>query len=277
MAAICVSAVIGSCRPEKFDNGNGLETALQPSFTITPVTGRTNTYLIRNTTPGAINTRWDLDKGTGYVIGKQVDTVFYPDAGTYNIKMQAMGKGGIFYDATPAPVNVATSDPVAGNLVQGGKMDPADDAKWSKLTITPGVSFALNNGKMTATGGGYGHAAIYQAIQVQANKKYRFGMIVSGSGATDTWFEVYFGTTAPVPNTDYTSGGIQIALNTWTGCGNSAFNGNIATIGCAGALVGKNGEVTFTTGGTIYLLIKTGGSNLGTSGISIDNVELRGT
>ena len=102
-------------------------------------------------------------------------------------------------------------------------------------------------------------------------------MDVSGSGASETWFEVYFGTATPVATKDYTSGGIQIALNTWAGCGNAAFNGNIATICCEGALVGKNGEITFTQSGTIYLFIKTGGANLGTSGISIDNIELRGT
>jgi hypothetical protein len=102
-------------------------------------------------------------------------------------------------------------------------------------------------------------------------------MVVSGSGATDTWFEVYFGTTAPVANSDYTSGGIQIGLNTWNGCGNSAFNGNLATIGCSGSLVGKKGVVTFPQSGTIYLFIKTGGANLGTGGISIDNIELRGS
>lgn len=275
--ALCIAATVSACRPDKMGDGNGLSTPLTAAFTVTPVAGKTNTYLITNTTPGSIATRWDIDKGTGFVIGKQVDTVFYPDAGTYSIKMQAMGKGGVYYDAAAVPVVVATSDPVAGNLVQGGKMDPADDAKWNRLQINAGVTFALSGGKMVATGGNGGHGAIWQTIQVQANKKYRFAMIVSGSGATDTWFEVYFGTTAPVANNDYSSGGTRIGLNTWAGCGNSAFNGNISAIGCSGSLVGKNGDITFTTAGTIYLLIKTGGANLGTSGISIDNVELRGS
>jgi hypothetical protein len=267
---------IVSCRPEKFDDDHGLSEELKPTFTVTPVQGRNNTFVVRNTTPGAISTRWDLDKGTGYVIGKMYDTVFYPDAGVYNIRLQAMGKGGTFYDAAPQTVNITTSDPVAGNLVVGGKMDAGDDAKWSRLNITSGVTFTLVNGKMVATGGNWGHAAIYQPIQVQANKKYKFGMVVSGAGATDVWFEVYFGTTAPVQGVDYTAGGNRIGLNTWGGCGNAAFNGNLATIGCSGSLVGKNGEVTFTQSGTVYLVIKTGGANLGTSGISIDNVELRG-
>jgi hypothetical protein len=267
---------VGSCKKENVGEGNGLKTDLQASFTIAPVEGRLNTYLVKNTTDGTLATKWDFDKETGFSMGKMTDTIFYPDAGTYSVNMQAMGKGGLFYDAAAQPVTVATSDPVAGNLVQGGKFNAGDEAKWTTHPISVGVNIAMENSKMVATGGSWGHAAFYQAIQVQANKKYKFSMIVSGSGATDTWFEVYFGTAAPVANSDYKSGGIQIALNTWDGCGNTTFNGNLADIGCAGSLVGKKGEITFSQTGTIYLFIKTGGANLGTSGISIDNVELRG-
>ena len=274
---LVLSAIfISSCTKENIGEGNGLKTDLQASFTVAPIQGRLNTYLVKSTTVGAIAAKWDFDKGTGYATGKMVDTVFYPDAGIYSLKMQAMGKGGIFYDAAAQPVTVATSDPVAGNLVQGGKFNAGDEVKWTMHPISAGVSFAMNGGKMVATGGSWGHAAFYQAIQVQANKKYKFSMIVSGSGATDTWFEVYFGTAAPVANSDYNSEGIKLALNTWSGCGNTVFNGNLATIACAGSLVGKNGEITFSQAGTVYLFIKTGGANLGTTGISIDNVELRG-
>lgn len=268
--------LLAGCEPDKIEETIAPDTPLQASFTMAPVQGRTNRYLVTNTTEGAIATRWDIGTGAGWTMGRFVDTVFYPDAGTYTIKMQSLNKAGVLYEAAPVTVNVATSDPVAGNLVQGGKMNADDDAKWTKLTISAGVSFALKDGKMVATGGSWGHAAIYQPLQVEANKKYRFSMLVSGSGASDTWFEVYFGTAAPVQGSDYSSGGNRIGLNTWTGCGKTAFSGNIATIGCTGSLLGKNGEVTFTQSGTIYLLIKTGGANLGTGGISIDNVEFRG-
>ena len=200
-----------------------------------------------------------------------------PDAGEYTITHYAVGKGGATFTSSQK-VTIATSDPARGNLVKGGKFETAaDEAFWTKITISdPAVTWTRANGKMTAAGGSWGHSAIYQAIQVEANKDYRFGMTVSGSGATDTWFEVYFGTAAPANGADYTSGGIRIALNTWAGCGGNNFSGNIATIGCDGSLVGKNGVVRFAQAGTVYLLIKTGGANLGTSGISIDNVELRG-
>ncbi len=271
---ILLSGILSSCQKDEADNG--LKTELQASFTTEPVSGRTNTYLVTNHTNGAIATRWDFDKGTGFVMGKMVDTVFFPDAGVYTVRMQAMGKGGIFYDAPAQTIDIPTSDPVAGNLVQGGKFDEGDESKWTIHPITPGVTFEMKNGAMLATGGSGGHAAFYQAIEVEADKKYRLDMVVSGSGATNTWFEVFLGKDAPVANSDYSSGGNRMALNTWAGCGNSPFNGNLATIACEGSLKDTDGEVTFPESGTIYLFIKTGGDDLGTSGISVDNVELRG-
>lgn len=267
------------CQPDKLEDTTVPDTVLQSTFTVSPVQGRTNRYLVTNTTTGAIASRWDIDNGSGWAMGKMADTVFYPDAGTYTIKMQSLNKSGRLFDATPQTVTVATGDPFSGNLVQGGKMNPGDDAYWTKLKIANNnnVVWTFADGKYTVTGTGGGHAGIYQAIQVEANKKYRFAMFVSGSGATDTWFEVYFGTTAPTQGSDYSAGGTQIGLNTWTGCGKTAFSGNLATIGCAGSLKGKNGEITFAQSGTIYLVIKCGtNTSLGTTGISIDNVELRG-
>lgn len=273
MTGLAVLALT-SCQKDFRDNG--LKTDLSASFTVEPIAGRSNTYLVKNTTQGALQTRWDFDNGNGFGAGKFVDTIFYPDAGVYNLKMQSMGKGGLYYDATAQNITVATSDPNAGNLVQGGKMTTDDAAKWNIITISAGVTMQLKDGKMLATGGGWGHAAFWQKISVVAGKKYRFGMTVAGSGATDVWAEVYFGSTQPVDGSDYTSGGNQIGMNTWAGCGNVPFSGNIAVIGCAGSLSGKNGEVTFATSGDIYLLVKTGGANIGATGITFDNVELRG-
>jgi hypothetical protein len=269
-------SVVAACKKESVTDRGLTESNLDASFTLTPVAGKTNTFLARVNDSSYIMSKWDLGNGS-VVIGKATQEVFLPDAGEYTITHYAVGRGGATFSASQK-VTIATSDPARGNLVKGGKFETADDeAKWSRISISdPAITWTRANGKMTATGGSWGHSAIYQAIQVEANKDYRFGMTVSGSGASDTWFEVYFGTAAPVNGSDYSSGGIKIALNTWAGCGNSTFNGNIATIGCAGDLVGKNGVIRFAQAGTVYLLIKTGGANLGTSGISIDNVELRG-
>lgn len=265
--------MVGCQKKEVVDRGLS-DSNLDATFTVTSLDA--NNFVAQVKDSSYIMSKWDL--GTGSVsAGRSTQPIFLPDAGSYKIVHYAVGKGGSTFSSEQT-INVATSDPARGNLVQGGKFETADDeSKWTRLIISaPSVTWTRANGKMTATGGSWGHSGIYQAIQVEANKDYRFGMQVSGSGATDTWFEVYFGTTAPVQNNDYSSGGVQIAMNTWAGCGNSTFSGNIASIGCAGALVGKSGKIRFTQAGTIYLLIKTGGADLGTNGISIDNVELRG-
>lgn len=269
-----VAGVLAGCEKKEFKEQPLSESNLEAGFTINKV--NENNYIVQVKDSSYIMSKWDFGAGSGAAVGKATEKVFFPDAGSYTITHYAIGKGGTSFSSNTV-VNVATSDAARGNLVQGGKFETADDeSKWTKMTITPGVTWARNSGKMTATGGSGGHAAVYQTVTVQANKDYKFGMTVSGSGATDTWFEVYFGSTAPVAGSDYSNGGIKIALNTWAGCGNTTFNGNIASIGCSGDLVGKNGVIRFATAGTYYLFIKTGGSNLGTTGISIDNVELRG-
>ncbi len=269
--------LLSGCSKPKVEDRGISQSNLNADFTITPVAGSANRFVITANDSSYIASKWDLGDGGGAVFGRHRQEIFLPDAGNYSITHLAIGKGGTSVSSSK-PLNVATTDLAAGNLVQGGKFQSAaDDAKWTRFTIgNPAVVWTMANGKLTATGGSWGHSGVYQAIQVQANKDYRFGMLVSGSGATDTWFEVYFGTIQPTQNTDYSNGGVQIALNTWTGCGNTAFNGNINTIGCAGALVGKVGKIRFAQSGTIYLVIKSGGANLGTSGISIGNVELRG-
>lgn len=269
-------STFAACKKATVTDRGLTETNLDATFTMTPVAGKMNTFLLRAKDSSYIASKWDLGNGS-VVVGKMSQELFLPDAGAYTITHYAVGKGGATFSSTQN-VTIATSDPAKGNLIKGGKFETAaDEAFWTRITISdPAITWTRTGGKMVATGGSWGHSAIYQAVTVEANKDYRFGMSVSGSGATDVWFEVYFGTAAPVNGSDYSSGGIAIALNTWNGCGNTSFNNNIATIGCAGALVGKNGVIRFPTSGTVYLLIKTGGANLGSTGISIDNVELRG-
>jgi SusE-like outer membrane protein len=160
----------------------------------------------------------------------------------------------------------------APNLVQGGKFDAGDESKWTVLNLSAGVDVSFTNGTALWTGGSWGHAGIYQAIAVEANKKYQVNMNVSGSGASDTWFEVYVGQVVPQQGQDYNDGGMRLGLNTWLGCGKDGFNGQLTTLSCNGT---GGGVVQFSTKGTVYLVIRGGGNNLGTTGIAVDNVELR--
>jgi hypothetical protein len=192
---------------------------------------------------------------------------FYQNEGTYTVKLTVEGRDGSKTETTKQVTVMAPP-----NLVQGGKFDAGDASKWTVLNYSPGVTVQFTNGKAVWMGSGWGQAGIYQAIPVEANKKYQVNMLVSGSGATDTWFEVYVGMAVPSPTQDYNDGGIRLALNTWNGCGKTSFNGPLTALSCAGT---GGGVVEFPISGTAYLVIRGGGAELGTTGISVDNVELR--
>ncbi|ADY53863.1 hypothetical protein Pedsa_3328 [Pseudopedobacter saltans DSM 12145] len=150
------------------------------------------------------------------------------------------------------------------------------NSAWQILKISnnDNVKFTVNgDGSVLATGGNSGHQGIYQAIQVKAGRKYKIDMRVKGSGTTDTWFEVYVGTPAPVQLSDYSSGGNLMGLNTWSGCGKSPFDGQLSAIACSGAT--PKGVFTASATGTMYVVIRSGGANLGADGITITNIDLR--
>lgn len=160
---------------------------------------------------------------------------------------------------------------VPPNLIQGGTFETAaDESKWTILDLGGGVTLGFVNGKAQWAGGSWSQKGLYQAIQVEANKSYQLDFDITGTGMSDSWFEVYVGTDAPVQGSDYGSGGTRLGLNTWAGCGAAAFNGKMTEVACTGT---GGGVVSFPAAGTVYLVIRSGGSNIGT--ISIDNVEMR--
>ncbi|WP_121809343.1 DUF1735 domain-containing protein [Mucilaginibacter kameinonensis] len=152
------------------------------------------------------------------------------------------------------------------------KTNVIDNTKWQIYHRTDGVTFKVNaDGSVLATGGNWGQQGIVQAVEVRANKKYKIDMTVAGSGASDCWFEVYVGQAVPSEASDYADGGTRIALNTWNGCGKSPFNGLLSAISCAGS----GNVVSFPKSGTAYVLIRSGGSSLGTTGIKVTNIDFR--
>jgi len=269
-------ALYQGCKPETFGSGNGITASgLTASFSITPVAGKNNYYVLKaNETSGVLGVKWDLGDGGGSNLSKAVDTVFYPDAGSYNVVLTALGIGGATATSSQT-LTVPNSDPNSGNLVLGGKFtSTADDAKWIHFIVGPGNNMVINTSKsvMTSNQTGYNAGAIAQAITLTAGKKYAVDMVVSGSGMTDSWFEVWVDTKAPVNGQDYNTGQKIMSLNTWSGCGNSAFNGKLSALNCAG----NGNPFTVPTTGTYYLVIKNGGSNTGVTGVSFTNVTLRG-
>ncbi|MFD2825007.1 hypothetical protein ACFSYG_00860 [Leeuwenhoekiella polynyae] len=262
-----------ACQPDEVTNGNGLsDPNVDASFTVEAVSGEPNRFVLDANRDNVLKSLWNT--GDGFYAGSFTEEIFLPDAGEYTITHQAYGRGGIINESSQ-DVTVATSDPVAGNLIKGGTFEnQADHDEWSILQISDsGTYWTFNEGSATIVGGDNNQQGLFQSVVVEANKTYTIDMKVFGSGATETWFEVYVSPTPPVQNQDYSADGTRIALNTWAGCGNNAFDGKLSKISCAGS----GNSMSFEQSGTVYVVIKSGGKNLGSTGISVSNVEFRGS
>ncbi|QCX38280.1 hypothetical protein FF125_07485 [Aureibaculum algae] len=269
-----------ACQPDDFGSGNGLgDSSVDASFSITPVDGEINRYILESQTSGVIASKWDV--GDGVFDGKMNQKVFFPDMGTYTISHIAIGKGGLT-NTTSQELVVLQNDPVAGNIVEGGKfIDTDDHDKWTIHTISDsGAEWKLNEGSATIfSTSAWAQQGIYQAIEVEKDKRYSIDMLVSAEGGfINTWFEVYAGTTEPVPGVEYKDNKIM-GLSTWDGCATSAFSGKLSSVGCV-----KNSNsdaidntVSFNESGTIYLYIRSGGEVFDAAGITIRNFEMRGS
>ncbi|MNR07041.1 hypothetical protein D3C85_1231420 [compost metagenome] len=207
---------------------------------------------------------WDM--GSGAFAEGANTSKFFIKKGVYKVRMKIFTTGGTAESTQEVTIE---EDFKGENLLQGGEMKPGDAASWTILDIGSGVNWTFNNGSVTATGGNFGHQGIYQAINVEAGKTYKFDARVFGSGANDSWFELYINEKAPVAGQDYSGVPVLLGLNTWSGCGKSAFDDKLSVLSCNGS----NNEIQFNKSGTVYFVIKTGGSSLGTTGISLTDVE----
>ena len=106
------------------------------SFTVSPIAGQTNKYLLTSTSQNAFRYDWDKANGGGYIQGKPIDTVYFPDAGTYTVKLFVFGQSGI--DSASQVITVAADDPAAitplklltGNSSRKWKLAPEAGALW---------------------------------------------------------------------------------------------------------------------------------------------------
>lgn len=105
------------------------------AFTVTPITGQVNKYLLTSTSTNSY--RYDWDKATGsYIQGKQIDTVYFPDRGTYKIRLLAYGQSGL--DTASQMLTVTIDDPAAitpfkiltNNSDRTWKLAPEAGALW---------------------------------------------------------------------------------------------------------------------------------------------------
>lgn len=277
MFAVATLSLLASCQPD--DNtgaGNGiLGSVLDASFTVTPVTGATNTYLVKAVYNNYITSKWNAGtKGAKTFVGRSEEKLYFSEAGTYKVTHIAVGIGGQSYSSTKEIV-IATSDPAA-EVVKGGALnDAADWAQWTFLNISGGANkWVFAPGSVTYTYAGE-HQGIYQAIDIVAGQNYNVEMTVSSTtGLTDTWFEVYVMPQVPVQGADYGNYGNDgvAGINTWVGCGKEPFNDLLSVVGCGGKY---KGSVTFSTSGKVYMVIRSG-SNLNSGNtITLKNISMR--
>lgn len=125
------------------------------SFTVAPISGQTNKYLLTSTSQNAFRYDWDKANGAGYVGGKAVDTVYFPDAGTYKLRLFVYGQSGI--DSAAQMLTVATDDPAAitpfkiltGNSTKKWKLAPEAGALWIGPSDLSSAWWQNNTGDVT--------------------------------------------------------------------------------------------------------------------------------
>ena len=207
-------------------------------------------------------THWDFGDNTA-AEEIQVEKEYFMK-GDYNVRFKIFTEGGTAETIQTVSIE---KDIIGPNLVENGTLD--GDVSWTVLPIAGGMDVEFKNGTAVWTGGGFGHVGIYQQVSLEANTTYQVDMDIVGDGLTDSWFEVYVGTTAPMDGVDYTDGGMRLGLKTWDGCGADPFDSSFSSISCKG-----DGIIEFPSDLDAYLVIRGGGADYG-GGLTIDNISVR--
>lgn len=195
------------CRPEP---ATELGTKAKASFTMTPVAGRVNTYLLTSTSENAFAYQWL--KGTGgFVKGKQIDTAYFPLRGNYTVQLRAFGRGG--YDTASQSVSIAVDDilsnpnfqlltsrswklnPADGSIIVGTEANPAqyfaggalaDCQKDDLYTFSPALKLNYNAAGATFNGGNIAPNYTCSADRSYTNLSYTFTPGTSGGAGIAT-------------------------------------------------------------------------------------------
>lgn len=207
---------------------------------------------------------WNFGDNTGKE-GFEVSKTYFT-AGEYEVRFKIFTEGGT---ASITETIVIENDFQGNDLIKNGSLESEDF--WTVFSISPGITAEISEGVATWNGGSWGNAGIYQTIDIEAGVEYQVNMDVAGGGLSDCWFEIFIGSVQPQDGVDYSSGGILMAINTWEGCGTDDFVGQLSDIAC----VGEGGVFSWDESGQAFFVIKSGGANLGTNGITVDNISIR--
>ncbi len=138
------------------------------SFTVTPIAGQVNRFLLTSTSTNAFRHDWDKDGG-GYIQGKAIDTAYFPDMGNYTVKLFVFGHSGI--DSAQAQVTVAADDPAAQTPY---KLLTGNSSRTWKLAAEPA---ALWIGPDAATTWWANNAADLTSRSCLFNDEYTFNKV----------------------------------------------------------------------------------------------------
>lgn len=107
-AMALVMFLLAGCSPDDEDWRLG-KVPTDAAFTITEIDGMVNTYLLQAQIEAAA---YQWDTGFGFRAGSKTDTAYFPQAGTYEIKLNAFVQGGMVTAVNS--ITVAENDPGAG-------------------------------------------------------------------------------------------------------------------------------------------------------------------
>jgi PKD repeat protein len=246
-------------------------TAPDPTADFTAAADGSNALTINftNTSKDASTYEWDFGDGSHSTDKDPSHT--YAKGGAYKVKLVATATSG----KTAEKEDLTTSK---ANLIGGGDMELSTKASWTidTLNAPAPTSWEFSDGSLSFWNdeGTETNILVWQPIYVEKGKEYLFSAHVKGGGASNMWFEVYFGATKPAKGADYTDNK-YIALNTWSGCAIDPVDGDLATIGCDGSGKDAAGIITFENTGVVYFAIKTGvWDGAFTNAVSIDDVSV---
>ena len=226
---------LSSCKYETRDLGAKPEA----SFTITPVAGQMNKYVLSSTSKNAFRYEWDKADGKGFITGKETDTVYYADKGNYTVRLFVYGQSGV--DTAAQLIQVAEDDPagitplklLTGNSTKKWKLAPEAGALWIGPSDYSQTWWSNTAGDVTARSCAF-------------NDEYSFSK--DGSLVVDNKGDFYVdmeGATVwpadmPAPAGCYDNSAIPAAYQAWTG-GNFTFefvNNNTLKLKGKGAYFG---------------------------------------
>ncbi len=201
----------------------------------------------------------------------------FPGAGTYTIILAVQGEGTgqeirreirVIDPSLLGQRFVDThfEDEEAWTVYNGG-----DDILTSHEFREDGL-FLFNEGETVDS-----NVVIWKEFEVEGGQEYLFSAEVSSRGNMhQAWMEFHMSDQRPEDGNDYGANNLY-SINTWAGCGEDPFEGNIVEVGCSGGGE-EDGTIEFEVGGTYYLVIKAGSweGSLG-EGITISNVSLMPT